>query len=185
MITGIHRTCGLTPLCSGRDCVKSHWPSYTGLYQRLGGHVTGAVGAGGTTWASLARLDHQVCVPSPTTSSTDQGGRRDDFHPPGFDVRGSTLRTTTADVHVLNYTPNRWGCPGQPRWPRSSSTRLCAASGRRSPSSRQSRPLPTQTLVSQKVFIQSFCKRQFPHKSVNSSFIITSINDKLTNLCGN
>ena len=32
---------------------------------------------------------------------------------------------------------------------------------------------------------KSFCKSQFPHKSVNLSFIIADINDKLTNLCGN
>ena len=40
-------------------------------------------------------------------------------------------------------------------------------------------------LISQKVFIKSFCKSQFPHKSVNLFFILVIIKDKLTNLCGN
>ena len=34
------------------------------------------------------------------------------------------------------------------------------------------------------VFIKSFCKSQFPHKSVNLSFIITRMKNKLTDLCG-
>ena len=33
--------------------------------------------------------------------------------------------------------------------------------------------------------MKSFCKSRFPHKSVNSSFIITDIKNKLTDLCGN
>ena len=37
-------------------------------------------------------------------------------------------------------------------------------------------------LISQRVFIKSFCKRQFPHKSGNLSFIITTIKNKLTDL---
>ena len=37
----------------------------------------------------------------------------------------------------------------------------------------------------QKVFIKSFCKSQFPHKSVHLSFIITNVQHKLTDLCGN
>jgi len=41
--------------------------------------------------------------------------------------------------------------------------------------------LPVDDFISQKVFIKSFCKSQFPQKSVNVSFIIT----KLTDLCGN
>ena len=40
-------------------------------------------------------------------------------------------------------------------------------------------------LISQKVFIKSFCKSQFPHKSVNLFFISVMIKDKLTDLCGN
>ena len=40
-------------------------------------------------------------------------------------------------------------------------------------------------IIAHKVFITSFCKSQFPHKSVNLSSIITSIKDKLTDLCGN
>ena len=39
--------------------------------------------------------------------------------------------------------------------------------------------------ISQKVFQKSFCKSQFPHKSVNLSFIITDTKNKLTNLYGN
>jgi len=41
------------------------------------------------------------------------------------------------------------------------------------------------TFVLQKVFIQSFCKGQFPHKFVNLSFIITNMENKLTDLWGN
>ena len=40
-------------------------------------------------------------------------------------------------------------------------------------------------IISQKVFIKSFGKSQFPHKSANVSFIITNIKNKLTDLCGN
>ena len=39
-------------------------------------------------------------------------------------------------------------------------------------------------LISQKVFTKSFCKSQFPHKSVNVSFIITNFDNTLTDLCG-
>ena len=39
--------------------------------------------------------------------------------------------------------------------------------------------------ISQKVFIKSFCKSQFPHESANFSFTITNIKNKLTDLCGN
>jgi len=38
--------------------------------------------------------------------------------------------------------------------------------------------------ISQKVFIKSFGKSQFTHKSVNLSFIITNIKNKLTDSCG-
>ena len=37
--------------------------------------------------------------------------------------------------------------------------------------------------ISQKVFITSFYKSQFPHKSVNSLFVLVMIKDKLTDLC--
>jgi len=40
-------------------------------------------------------------------------------------------------------------------------------------------------LISHKEFLQSFCRSQLPHKSVNLSFTITNINNKLTDLCGN
>jgi len=36
-----------------------------------------------------------------------------------------------------------------------------------------------------KVFIKSFCKSQFPQTSVNLSFDITNLKNKVTNLCGN
>ena len=39
--------------------------------------------------------------------------------------------------------------------------------------------------ISQKVFINSLCKSQFPHKSVNLNIFITNIKNKLTNLCWN
>ena len=35
------------------------------------------------------------------------------------------------------------------------------------------------------MFINLFFKRQFSHKSVNLSFVITNINNELTDLCGN
>ena len=38
--------------------------------------------------------------------------------------------------------------------------------------------------ISQKVFIRSFGRSQFPHKSVNLSFIITDVKHKLTDLRG-
>ena len=37
-------------------------------------------------------------------------------------------------------------------------------------------------LISQKVFVKSFRKSQFPHKSVNGSFLITNIKNKWTDL---
>jgi len=39
--------------------------------------------------------------------------------------------------------------------------------------------------VSQKVFMKSFFKSQFPHKSVNLFFILVIRKDKLTDLCWN
>ena len=41
------------------------------------------------------------------------------------------------------------------------------------------------TFISQKVLIKSFWKSQVLHISVNLSFIITNIKNKLTNVCGN
>jgi len=38
------------------------------------------------------------------------------------------------------------------------------------------------SLISQKVFLKSFCKSQFPHKSVNLFFILVIVKDKLTDL---
>ena len=35
-----------------------------------------------------------------------------------------------------------------------------------------------------KVFSKSFCKSQFPHESVNLSFILVMIKDQLMDLCG-
>ena len=40
-------------------------------------------------------------------------------------------------------------------------------------------------LISQKVFIKFLSKRQFPHESVNSSFIITNMKNTLTIFFGN
>jgi hypothetical protein len=36
--------------------------------------------------------------------------------------------------------------------------------------------------ISHKVFIQSFCKSQFPHKSANSFFSLVMVKDMLTDL---
>ena len=38
--------------------------------------------------------------------------------------------------------------------------------------------------ISQKLVVMSFCKSQFPHKSVNFFSTITNIQNALTNLCG-
>ena len=43
---------------------------------------------------------------------------------------------------------------------------------------------PALKLISRKVFLQSFCNSQFPHKSVNSLFISVIVKDKLTDLWG-
>ena len=39
--------------------------------------------------------------------------------------------------------------------------------------------------ISQTAFRKSFCKSQFPHKSVNLFFIVTDMKNKLTDFCGN
>ena len=39
-------------------------------------------------------------------------------------------------------------------------------------------------IMSQKVFMQSFCKSQFPYKSVILFFILGMIKVEMTNLCG-
>jgi len=47
------------------------------------------------------------------------------------------------------------------------------------------RAVACSTLTSQKVFVQSCCKSQFLHKSVNLSFATTIMKDTLMVLCGN
>ena len=42
----------------------------------------------------------------------------------------------------------------------------------------------SKTIVSQKVFIKSFCKKTFPHKFVYLFFILVRIKNKLTDLWG-
>ena len=42
-------------------------------------------------------------------------------------------------------------------------------------------PLPTD-VISQKVFVKSFCKSRLPYKSVNLSLVITNIKNNLTDL---
>ena len=49
---------------------------------------------------------------------------------------------------------------------------------------RNSSPSTSCRSIPQKVLIKLFCKSQFPHKSVNLSFIITNIKIKLTDFCG-
>ena len=39
--------------------------------------------------------------------------------------------------------------------------------------------------ISHTVFIQLFCESQFPHVSVNLFFMLSTIKDKSTDLCGN
>ena len=43
----------------------------------------------------------------------------------------------------------------------------------------------TKVFISHKVFLKSFCRSELPHKSVNLSFTITNIKNKLADLCGN
>ena len=43
----------------------------------------------------------------------------------------------------------------------------------------------SQTLPSRKVFIESFRKGQFPHKSVQLFFILAIMKHRLKNMCGN
>ena len=45
--------------------------------------------------------------------------------------------------------------------------------------------LETCEVISHTAFLKSFRRSQVPHKSVNISFTITCIKNKLTNLCGN
>jgi len=40
-------------------------------------------------------------------------------------------------------------------------------------------------IIPQKVFVRSFCKSQFPHKSVNLFFRLVIKKDNLIDLCGN
>ena len=49
----------------------------------------------------------------------------------------------------------------------------------------RSRASHTHTLIIHKLFIKSFYKSQFPHKSVNLSLLFTNMKNKLTDLCGN
>ena len=39
-------------------------------------------------------------------------------------------------------------------------------------------------LISQNVFMKSFCKSQFPHKFVNLFCILVIMKNQLTDLCG-
>ena len=40
-------------------------------------------------------------------------------------------------------------------------------------------------LISQKAKMKLFCRSQFPHRPVDLSFIVTHIQNKVTDLCGN
>ena len=42
-----------------------------------------------------------------------------------------------------------------------------------------------RALISHEVFLTSFCKIQFPHRSVNLIFTLVIVKDKLTDMCGN
>ena len=46
-------------------------------------------------------------------------------------------------------------------------------------------PAHREAFISRKEFVNSFCKRQFSHKSVDVSVILETIKDQLTDLCGN
>ena len=50
--------------------------------------------------------------------------------------------------------------------------------------SRHTRRVPNN-FFSQKVFLQSSCKSQFPHMFDNFFFELAIIKDKLTDVCGN
>ena len=43
---------------------------------------------------------------------------------------------------------------------------------------------PPSEFISHEVFFKSFCKSQFPHKSVNLFFILVIVKDRLTDLWG-
>ena len=45
-----------------------------------------------------------------------------------------------------------------------------------------SAPIPGGNLISQTVFLQSFCKSQLPHRFVNLFLILVIVKDELTNL---
>ena len=40
-------------------------------------------------------------------------------------------------------------------------------------------------VISQRLFIKSFCKSSFPHKFVNKFFILVIMKDTMRNKCGN
>ena len=45
--------------------------------------------------------------------------------------------------------------------------------------------MPGDVFISQKVFIKSLLKRQFPHKSVTLCFLLVITKDELKDSCGN
>jgi len=61
-------------------------------------------------------------------------------------------------------------------------TRLEAVASRLVPIARQH---VQRGLISQEVFMKTFSKSQFPHKSDNLSFVITNLKNTMTDLCGN
>jgi len=63
-----------------------------------------------------------------------------------------------------------------------------AEAGERRPGAQgqgHARPEEVFELISHKIFLKSFCRSQLPHKSVNSSFTIVNIENRLTDSCEN
>ena len=93
------------------------------------------------------------------------------------------LRGTDPELYITEYTvvyEDKGSCVSIP------ASVQVGVSTVRQPQVQDHAPLNRFKIVGfQKVFTTSFCKCQFPHKFVNLSFIITNINNKLTDLCGN
>jgi hypothetical protein len=76
----------------------------------------------------------------------------------------------------------RWGCDEART---GKNTRDMTTHVVRAPNPRFSNAQAVYVFFSQKLFIRSFFKRQFPHRSVNLFFVQVAMKAKLTDLCGN
>ena len=94
---------------------------------------------------------------------------------------------TPYTLHLTPYTlhsPNRTICKTPTSTTRKSAVLTFNTLPRCPLANSRSRPLgQSRDLISQKVLIRAFCTSQVPHKSVNLSFAITDMKNKLTDLC--